>query len=97
MAIQQAFQEAYTVPVAASTTAVSAALPAGEGDALLVFNAAASVAHLSLAGTATPGNFPIPPNGQRLLTVGFMPLTASVILDSGAGTVYLSRGNGTTY
>jgi hypothetical protein len=97
MAIQQAFQESYTVPVAAGTTATSVALPSAEGDALLIFNASASVAHLSLTGPATTGNLPIPPGGSRLITVGYLALTASVLIESGTGNVYLSRGNGSTY
>jgi hypothetical protein len=107
MSSTQAFQEEYTVTIAAGTAAASAALPAGAalsspltayaGDALLVFNAGAAVAHLSLNGTATTGNLPIPPGGSRLLTIGPMALTASVILDSGTGTVYLSRGTGYSY
>jgi hypothetical protein len=97
MAIQQAFQESYTVPVTAGTAATSAALPGAEGDALLIYNAATSVAHLSLTATATTGSLPIPPGGTRLVTIGFLPLTASVLIESGTGTVYLSRGNGSTY
>jgi len=97
MAIQQAFQESYTVPVAAGTSAQSVALPACEGDALLVFNAAPSIAHLSVTGTASATSLPIPVGGSRLLTIGFLALAASVLIESGSGTVYLSRGNGTTY
>ncbi len=97
MAIQQAFQESYTVPVAAGTTAQSVSLPQSEGDAILIFNASASIAHMSLTGTATTSNLPIPAGGARLITVGYLAQTASVLLESGTGTVYLSRGNGTTY
>jgi hypothetical protein len=107
MPATQPFQEEYTLAVAASTSAASTALPAGAvtasplaayaGDALLVFNASSAVAHVSVNGTATATNLPIPAGGSRLLTIGPMALTASVVLDSGSGTVYLSRGTGHTY
>ncbi len=107
MSATQPFQEEYTLAIAAGTSAASIALPAGAvtasplsayaGDALLVFNASATVAHLSLNGTATGGNLPIPAGGSRLLTIGPLALTASIILDSGTGTVYLSRGTGHSY
>jgi hypothetical protein len=107
MPVTQPFQEEYTLALATSTTAAGVVLPAGAvtasplsaygGDSLLVFNGSAAVAHLSLNGTATTGNLPIPAGGSRLLTIGPLALTASVVLDSGAGTVYLSRGTGHTY
>jgi hypothetical protein len=107
MPATQAFQEDYTIPVAAGTAASTTALPAGAplspplaaygGDALLVFNAGAAIAHLSLNGPATTANLPIPPGGSRLLTIGPMALIASIILESGSGMVYLSRGTGHTY
>ncbi|MEI9983513.1 MAG: hypothetical protein WDN69_10075 [Aliidongia sp.] len=64
---------------------------------LLAFNAGTAVAHLTFNGTATTANLPIPAGGSRLLTIGPMALTASVVLESGTGTVYLSRGTGHTY
>jgi hypothetical protein len=103
MAQHNGFREAYTIVIDAhSERASSGDLPASfqdipAGDSLLVFNASAAVAHVAFDKEAAVHHFPIPPGGSRLLDMGPMALSASVILDSGNGTVYLSRGNGVSY
>jgi len=90
------FREDYTITMVSCAVSRCAALPAG-GISLLVFNASPSIVHISFHGDATVANFPIPPGGSRLLNIGPLDRTASVILDSGTGTAYLSRGDGETY
>lgn len=84
-----------TVTVAASTTAAQATgLP--PSDSVLVFNATGAVAFVAFSGTATPASTPVPPGGRQLFA-GTLGKTASVILASGTGAVYLTAGNGTAY
>lgn len=95
----QPFQPSYTVSLAAGTSAITQALPAA-GTSVLVTNAAAdyTFVRLGIAGVlATASDIPVPA-GARLLLHAPEPVTAiSVLLNSGAGTVFVSRGTGTAY
>lgn len=86
--------------IAASTTSTAVALP-GNGPSLLVYNSTSGIAFLSLGAstslTATGNNLPIPPGQQMLLSVGTTVTAAAVVLSSGSGTVYLTRGSGSAY
>ena len=74
---------------------------AGGGEAVLVYNASAAVAFVrfgtDLTVVATSADMPVPPGGRMLMHAGEYALTAAVLLSSGSGTVYFSRGNGTVY
>lgn len=95
----QPFQPSYTISLSASTVATSSDLSAG-GSSVLVTNAAADYAFVRLGSTgisATPNDTPVPA-GARLLLHAPEPVTViSVILNSGTGTVFVSRGTGTSY
>jgi hypothetical protein len=95
-----AFSPEATVHIAAGTTS-SAVTLVGSGPSLLVFNSTGSIAFLSLGAStsvvATPNSLPVPAGIQVLLTVGATVTTAAVVLGSGSGTVYLTRGSGSAY
>jgi hypothetical protein len=95
----QPFQPAYTVAIAASTSPASATL-AGGGTSLLITNGASDYAFVSLgvAGVlATPTDTPVPAGSRLLLHAPETVQAVSVLLNSGTGTVFISRGNGTAY
>jgi hypothetical protein len=95
-----AFSPEATVGVAASTTSTAVAL-GGTGPSLLVFNGSASVAFLSLGAstalTATTSDMPVPAGSQVLLGIGATVNAAAVILQTGTGTVFFTRGSGSFY
>jgi hypothetical protein len=94
------FNPEATVVVAASTVSNAIAL-SGNGPSLLVFNSTGSIAFLSLGAStnliATSQSLPIPAGSQVLLNVGATVTAAAVLLSSGTGTVYLTRGSGSAY
>jgi hypothetical protein len=89
-----------TVTIAAGTTSAHAAL-LGTGEAVLVYNASSAIAFLrfGMDGSvpATSADMPIPPGARMLIHAGEFAKSASVVLASGSGNVYLSRGQGTVY
>jgi hypothetical protein len=95
-----AFSPEATVGVAASTTSTAVAL-GGTGPSLLVFNGSNSTAFLSLGAstalTATTADLPVPAASQILLGIGATVNAAAVILDTGTGPVFLTRGSGSFY
>ncbi|MCB8874761.1 hypothetical protein [Acidisoma silvae] len=95
-----AFSPEATVSVAAGIASNAVAL-GGSGPSLLVFNSTSSIAFLRLGAstslTATSGDLPVPAGVQLLLTVGATVTAAAVLLSSGSGTVYLTRGSGSAY
>jgi len=95
----QPFQPSYTVSLAGSTIAVTRALPAG-GTSVLITNAASDYIFVRLGTVgvlATVNDVPVPA-GARLLLHAPEPVSAiSVLLNSGTGTVFVSRGTGTSY
>jgi hypothetical protein len=86
--------------VAASTGAQSVKLADG-GDAMLVFNASNSVAFVRFGTdasvTAGGADLPVPPGSRTLMHVGGLAGWASAVLLEGAGNVYFTRGEGSTY
>lgn len=96
----QPFRPAGTVVVAAGTGSANTTLSVG-GEAVLVFNASAAVAFVrfgtDLTVTATVSDMPVPAGGRMLIHAGEYASTAAVLLSSGSGSVYFSRGNGTVY
>ena len=95
----QPFQPIYTLAIPASVSPVAQSLGPG-GTSVLVTNAASDYVFVRLGGTgvvATSTDIPVPAGG-RLLLHAPEPVTAvSVLLNSGTGTVFVSRGNGTAY
>ncbi len=95
----QPFPHIYTLSIAATTVATSQRLAAG-GTSVLVTNAAGDYAFVRLGSTgvlATINDVPVPA-GARLLLHAPEPVNAvSVVLNSGTGTVFVSRGAGTAY
>ena len=95
----QPFQPSYTISLAASTVAVNQPLPAA-GTSVLVTNAASdyTFVRLGIAGVAATANDIPVPAGARLLLHAPEPVSAiSVLLNSGTGRVFVSRGTGTAY
>lgn len=95
----QPFQPSYTVSLAAGTAAVSQTLPPA-GTSVLVTNAAADYVfvRLGVAGVvAAPNDTPVPAGARMLLHAPEAVSAISVLLNSGTGTVFVSRGTGTAY
>lgn len=96
----QPFRATGTTAVAAGTSAAVGTL-ANEGEAALAYNSAGSVAFVRF-GTdntvvAKNTDTPVPPGARMLMHVGNLARTVSVLLASGSGTVYVTRGDGTVY
>lgn len=95
-----AFNPEGTVSVAAGTASLAASLP-GTGPSLLIFNSTTAIAFLRLGATttltATSADMPIPAGGRALLSVGTTVTSAAILLSSGSGLVYLTRGSGSVY
>jgi hypothetical protein len=98
--MNQPFRPAGTLTVAASTANARGALVGG-GNSVLVFNSTTSVAFVRFGTdstvTATAADTPIPPGLRMLVDAGPFIQQAAVLLASGTGNVYFSRGDGTTY
>ncbi|MGE4482018.1 hypothetical protein [Acidocella sp.] len=96
----QPFRPAGTVGVAASTSAANAALVGG-GQAVLVYNASSAVAFFRLGGasalSAGVSDTPVPPGGRMLVDAGPFVTNAAVLLSTGTGMVYFTRGDGDNY
>jgi hypothetical protein len=95
-----AFSPEATVSAAAGTTSTAVAL-GGTGPSLLVFNGSGSTAYLRLGATtaitATAADMPVPASSQMLLGIGATVAAAAVVLDTGTGPVFLTRGSGSFY
>jgi hypothetical protein len=95
-----AFSPEATVSVAASTTSTAVTLD-GTGPSLLVYNGSNSTAFLFLGATkaltATTAGMPVPAASQMLLGIGATITAAAVVLTTGTGTVFLTRGSGAFY
>ena len=96
----QAFQVTGTSVISASTSAANIIL-ASEGSTALVYNSSTSVGFIrfgtDLTVSASTNDMPIPPGSRVLLEIGSLAQTASVILASGTGKIFVSRGDGTAY
>ena len=95
----QPFQPSYTISISASTVTANANLPAG-GTSVLVTNAASDYAFVRLGSAgvlATPNDTPVPAGARLLLHAPEAVTAISLVLNSGAGTVFVSRGTGTSY
>ena len=95
----QPFQPSYTVPVAVSTLATSTTLPPG-GSSVLITNGASDYifVRLGVPGVfATPNDMPVPAGARLLLHAPDTVSAISVLLNSGNGTAFISRGTGSAY
>lgn len=96
----QPFRVSGTAGLAAGTTSANVPLN-GNGEAVLVFNASAAVAFIRFGMddtvVATAGDTPVPPNTRMLIHAGSFAVTAAALLSGGSGTVFFTRGEGTTY
>ena len=95
-----AFSPEATVSVTASTTS-SAVTLGGTGPSLLVYNGSSGTAFLTLGATrsltATTAALPVPAGSQVLLGIGATVSAAAVILETGNGPVFFTRGSGSFY
>jgi hypothetical protein len=95
-----AFNPEATVSLTAGTASLAVAI-AGSGPSLLVFNASSSTAFLRLGATtaltATTADLPVPAASRVLLGIGATVAAAAVILETGTGPVFLTRGAGSVY
>lgn len=95
-----AFNPEATVSIVVGSSSAAVAL-GGTGPSLLVFNSTSDTAFLRLGATttltATTSDLPIPAGASMLLSVGAAVTAAAVILSSGSGIVYLTRGSGSIY
>ena len=82
----QPFRPAGTASAAATNSVSSIALVGG-GNAVLIYNSAAS----------TVNDTPVPAGGRMLVGGGPFVNHAAVLLSSGSGTVYFTLGDGDTY
>lgn len=94
-----AFRPSGTVPIAAGTTTASASL-AGGGETVLITNATNAVAFVRFGSdssiTAANTDMPIQANTRALLSVNALITTVAVVLSTGSGTVYVTRGDGSS-
>lgn len=96
----QAFRPAGTVVAQASTTPTNVDLVGG-GQTVLVYNASTSAAFFRLGGasalTVSETDTPVPPGMRMMVDGGPFVTNAAVLLESGSGAVYFTRGDGDMY
>lgn len=94
-----AFLPAGTASIAATTTASAIALVGG-GETVVVTNASASVAFVRFGTdpsvTASSVDMPVLANSRVVLTVNPIVSYAAIVLTSGTGSVFVTRGNGSS-
>lgn len=92
-----AFRPTGTVPIAASTTSSACALSGG-GEAIVITNPTSSLAFVRFgvdpSVTASNTDVPILPNAKLMIAVNPAVTYGAAILGSGAGTIFLTRGDG---
>jgi hypothetical protein len=96
----QPFRPAGTVAINATTTATSNRLN-GEGETILVTNAATDVAFVSFGAdasvtAATTGDLPVLPGTCILIGVNTLIKYAAAVLAGGSGQVYFTVGDGSS-
>jgi hypothetical protein len=93
------FAQSGVVSLAVSTTSTGAALP-GSGDTVLVTNATASLAWVTLGGGAAPptavagAGYPVLPGGRRLIAAAQAVTQVAAVLASGTGQIIVEIGTG---
>jgi hypothetical protein len=91
------FRPTGTASLNTTTTSANVQL-AGGGDTVVVTNLTASVAYIRFGGdasvTATSADMPVLPNSRAVLSINSLITYAAALLNSGSGTVLLTRGDG---
>lgn len=96
----QAFRPSGCVSIAATTTSQDVTLPTG-GDTIVVDNAGSDFCFVNFGGaavvaTGSPApSFPVPAGQHRQFACPGLVTTAAVIMNTGTGTVFFTRGDGT--
>jgi hypothetical protein len=96
----QSFRPSGCVAAAATTTTQSVALPIG-GDTVVIDNAGGDFCFVNFGGSAVIAtgapnpSFPIPAGQHRQFACPATVTMAGVITNSGTGTVFFTRGDGT--
>lgn len=96
----QSFRPSGCVSATASTTSQDVALPAG-GDTVVVDNAGSDFCFVNFGGSAIVASgapnpsFPVPAGQHRQFACPITVTTAGVIMNSGTGIVFFTRGDGT--
>ena len=93
------FQPAYSVSISASTTSSNVFLP-GNGESVLVTNPTGNLAYFTFGSDQTlisnTTGTPVLPNSKLLLRCGPLVNYAAALLSAGNGTVFVTRGDGST-
>ena len=91
------FRATGTVSLAAGTASVNVLLTGG-GDSVVVTNTTASLAYVRFGAdasvAATSVDMPVLANARVMLGVNSLIAYAAAVLQSGSGTVLLTRGDG---
>jgi hypothetical protein len=96
----QSFRPSGCVSINASTTSQDVTLPAG-GDTVVVDNAGNDYCFVNFGGAAIVASgspnpsFPVPAGQHRQFACPITVTTAGVIMNSGTGTIFFTRGDGT--
>jgi hypothetical protein len=96
----QAFKPSGCVSAAATTASQDVTLPTG-GDSIVVDNAGSDFCFVNFGGaavvaTGSPSpSFPVPAGQHRVFYCPYSVTTVAVIMNSGTGTVFFTRGDGT--
>lgn len=88
-----------TNTISGSTTSASATWGAADqgGDCIRVFNSTTAIAYIKYgkgAQTATSADLPIAPGGVEVIGVSDGVDTVAVLLSTGTGSVYVTKGTG---
>jgi hypothetical protein len=92
-----AFRPSGSIGLTVSTIAAATLLPGG-GESVLITNPTTALAYIKFGSdnsvTATNADMPILPNSRCLLSVNALITYVSLLLSSGSGTLYATRGDG---
>jgi hypothetical protein len=96
----QSFRPSGCVSASATTASQVVALPPG-GDTVVVDNAGSDFCFVNFGGSAIVAtgapnpSFPVPAGQHRQFACPATVTAASVIMNSGTGTIFFTRGDGT--
>jgi hypothetical protein len=91
------FRPTGTIGITATTTPANAALTGG-GDTVVVTNPTTSLAYVRFGSDSTVAasttDTPVLPNSRVMLALNTLITYGSAVLQSGTGTIFFSRGDG---
>jgi hypothetical protein len=96
----QSFEPSGCIAAAATTTTQSVLLPPG-GDTIVIDNAGGDFCFVNFGGSAVIAtgapnpSFPIPAGQHRQFACPATVTSVGVIMNSGTGTIFFTRGDGT--